>query len=307
VQEFDELVLRGGCNNTWLHWSAEERRRGDYLRDQWMRDTYREMGHLSARGRFVHVYLNGLYWGIYNLVERPAGHFLAAHLGGRPADYDARNADRVLEGDARAWDALLQAANAGVRTDEALAAVGSLLDVPAFIDYMLLNLYGANADYDRSSNWYAARRRDAAGRFVFLVWDGERTLESATNNAIAYDDDQSPLRLFQKLREHPDFRRRFATRAAQVLGPSGPLSPAAAGARFQALAQALEPALVLESARWGSYRKDVHPYKVGPYESYTLREHWRPEIARMLREFFPARTGLFASQLRDVDLLPAAP
>ena len=51
--EFDELILRAGCNNTWLHWSGAERLRGDYLRDQWMRDSYRAMGQPSARGRFV--------------------------------------------------------------------------------------------------------------------------------------------------------------------------------------------------------------------------------------------------------------
>jgi hypothetical protein len=60
VQEFDTLILRGGCNNTWLHWSGEERRRGDFIRDQWMRDTLRAMGHPSVRGLFVHLYLNGL-------------------------------------------------------------------------------------------------------------------------------------------------------------------------------------------------------------------------------------------------------
>ena len=85
VKEFDQLILRGGNNHSWLHWSASERRSADYLRDQWMRETYSAMGCASARGSFVHLYLNGLYWGIYNLAERPDQHFAAAHLGGRPA------------------------------------------------------------------------------------------------------------------------------------------------------------------------------------------------------------------------------
>ncbi|HTH47082.1 MAG TPA: CotH kinase family protein, partial [Candidatus Limnocylindria bacterium] len=79
---FDTLILRGGNNNTWLHPSSEERRRADYLRDPWMRATYAAMGHAAARDRFVHLYLNGLYWGIYDLCERPDEHFAAAHLGG---------------------------------------------------------------------------------------------------------------------------------------------------------------------------------------------------------------------------------
>lgn len=79
---FNTLILRGGNNNSWLHWSGEERHRADYLRDEWMRQTYAAMGHLSARGRFVHLSINDLYWGIYNLTERPDAHFAASHLGG---------------------------------------------------------------------------------------------------------------------------------------------------------------------------------------------------------------------------------
>ena len=303
MKEFDELILRGGCNNTWLHWNADERKRGDYLRDQWMRDSYRELGHLSARGKFVHLYLNGLYWGIYNLVERPAGPFIASHLGGKPADYDVRNSDHVLEGDAQAWEALIQLANRGLQSNEAFQEIQHRLDLPAFIDYMLLNLYGANADYDRASNWYAARPRSESGRFVFLVWDGERTLESATNNAVAYDDDQSPPRLFQKLRENIEFRNRFSARAHEVLGSNGVLSAVASSDRYRQLSETLEPAILLESARWGTYRNEVHPYKVGPYERYTLKEHWRPEIDRMLDQFFPQRTLEFLKQLREAELL----
>ncbi|HAB19596.1 MAG TPA: hypothetical protein DCE44_24585, partial [Verrucomicrobiales bacterium] len=60
-KRLESLVLRAGCNNSWLHWSAEERRRGELLRDEFMRDSYRELGQPSARGGFFHLYLNGLY------------------------------------------------------------------------------------------------------------------------------------------------------------------------------------------------------------------------------------------------------
>ncbi|HAM71093.1 MAG TPA: hypothetical protein DCM86_05565, partial [Verrucomicrobiales bacterium] len=302
MQEFSEVILRGGCNNSWLHWSAEERRHGDYLRDQWMRETYAAMGRVSARGRFVHVYLNGLYWGIYNLVERPAGPFVASRLGGKPSDYDVRNSDKVLEGDTAAWDRLFARVNLGLEAPEALREVESQLDLPGFIDYMLLNHYGANGDYDRSSNWYAARARRPDGKFFFIVWDGERTLEQATNNTLAVDDDQSPLRIFQKLRANPLFRGRFQARARELLGPGGVLSPEIAGARYRRLAADLEPAIVLESARWGDYRRDVHPYKEGPYELYTVEDHWKPEVERILHRFFPLRSATFLEQLRQAGL-----
>jgi len=302
VKEFDQLILRGGNNHSWLHWSAAERRSADYLRDQWMRETYAAMGQLSARGCFVHLYLNGLYWGIYNLTERPEEHFVAAHLGGRAADYDARNASKVLSGDDAAWKHLFALANAGVTNQEQFAAIAELIDVPAFCDYMLLNLYGANADWDAESNWYAARKRAASSRFIFFAWDGERTLERADDNRLHVDDDFSPTRLFQKLRPCPEFRAEFSRRARLHLAEEGVLTPARAGERFRRLVNSLDAAILAESARWGDYRRDVHQYKEGPYDLYTRDAHWRPEVKRLLEEYFPKRTGTFIGQLKASQL-----
>lgn len=44
---------------------------------------------------FVHLYVNGLYWGLYNPSERPSAPFVAAHLGGEPEDYDVRNGEHI--------------------------------------------------------------------------------------------------------------------------------------------------------------------------------------------------------------------
>jgi hypothetical protein len=302
VKEFDQLILRGGNNHSWLHWSGAERRSADYLRDQWMRETYAAMGQVSARGCFVHLYLNGLYWGVYNLVERPDEHFAEAHLGGKAKDYDVRNADKILSGDDVVWKRLFALANKGVTNRAQLEAVAQLLDVPAFCDYMLLNLYCANADWDAASNWYAARKRTVAGRFIFFVWDGERTLEEVADNRLKVDDDFSPTRLFQRLRACPEFRAEFAARTRRHLTGEGVLTPDQAVSRYRRLAESLDTAILAESARWGDYRRDVHQYKEGPYELYTRDVHWRPEVKRLLENYFPQRTSAFLEQLKVAQL-----
>jgi hypothetical protein len=305
VREFETLILRAGCNNSWLHWSGEERRRGDYIRDQWMRETLAAMGHLSARGLFVHLYLNGLYWGIYNLVERPSAPFIAANLGGSPKQYDCRNGEHILEGSDTAWKNLMRLIDAGVAEPRHYEVIDSLVDLPEFIDYMLANLYGANADWDRSSNWYAARRRKPAGKFQFYVWDGERTLEGVNDNILDFDDDESPPRLFQRLRQNPQFRTVFAEHVRRDCFGNGALTPEAAAARYRFWSSKLDAAVVAESARWGNYRRDLHQYKTGPYEVYTRDDHWRPEVDRLLREYFPKRTAVLVEQLRAAGLFPA--
>jgi hypothetical protein len=304
TDEFNELILRAGCNNSWLHWHPTEREHGDYVRDQWVRESHADLGHPPARGLFVHLYLNGLYWGVYNLTERPNEDFASDHFGGKPVDYDARNGENILSGHDVEWNRMLALANAGVTNDTVFQAISALLDVPAFIDFMVLNLYAANGDWDRHSNWYAARRRNPPGKFHFFAWDGERTIERLEDNTIRFDDDQSPTRLFQKLRENEEFRRQFADRAQRHLSGNGALTPTAAAARFRKLAETLDAAIVAESARWGDYRRDVHSYKAGPYALYTRDDHWRPEVQRLLRDYFPRRTAAVLQQFREAGLYP---
>ena len=303
--EFDTLILRAGCNNSWLHWSGVERHRAEYIRDQWMRDTLHEMGQPSAAGNFVHLYLNGLYWGIYNLTERPDAAFAASHLGGSPGDYDSFNADKTLSGDRETWTELMKRVNKGVRSAAEFSSVSELLDIENFIDYMIVNLYGANADWDRHSNWYAARRRSLAGKFKFFIWDAERALEQVNDNAIDFDDDESPPRIFHRLAENGEFRLLFSKHIQRHFAEGGALSPKRAAQRYRHWSEQLDPAIIAESARWGDYRRSIHQYKEGPYELYTRDQHWRPEVNRILNDYFPRRVGIVIKEFHARSLIDA--
>src|SRR5262249_11018441 len=96
-----------------------------------------------------------------------------------------------------------------------------------------------------------------------------------------------------------------ADRVHRHLFNGGALTPAAAAERFRTWSDRLDRAIIAESARWGNYRREVHPYKVGPYALYTRDDHWRPEIERRLPEYFPPRTRLLLQQLREAGLYPA--
>ena len=91
VDCFDTLVLRANYNNSWVHWDGGQRRRAMLLRDQFAKDTTLAMGQPGCYGRFVHLYIGGLYWGIFNLVERPSAPFAADHMGGEKEEWDALN------------------------------------------------------------------------------------------------------------------------------------------------------------------------------------------------------------------------
>ncbi len=87
VDSFDQILLRNGSHDSLFdyHYSHS---RGTYIRNRYFFDRQLEVGHLSMRGKFVHVYLNGDYYGHYHLMERPNADFMATHLGGEEEDYD---------------------------------------------------------------------------------------------------------------------------------------------------------------------------------------------------------------------------
>ena len=91
------------------------------------------------------------------------------------------------------------------------------------------------------------------------------------------------------------------------MATTGRFTPEPAAARYAALARSVEKAIVAESARWGDYRRDAHPYREGPYELYTRDDHWAPEVRRLLETYFPKRATEVLRQFREAGLAGALP
>ncbi|MBE2199413.1 MAG: lamin tail domain-containing protein, partial [Anaerolinea sp.] len=308
TDEFDTLVLRAGYNNSWIHRNHypagnDQRSRSQYIRDRWANDSQLAMGQAGVHGTYVHLYINGLYWGVYNLQERPSAPFQAAYYGGDKEEYDVLNSGEVVDGDRIAWDTLISLAGNDLSVDANYQAVLDYIDLDNFIDFILLNHYAGNQDWD-DHNWYAARRRAPGEKFRFFVWDSERILEDVNHNIIGVYLYDKPSYLFQRLRANSEFRLRFADRIYQHLYNDGALTPGPAADRFATAALELQTAVVAESARWGDYRRDVHPASYGPYELYTRDDHWLPHQAWLLDTYFPQRTAVAQQQFIAANLFP---
>ncbi|MBL9139055.1 MAG: lamin tail domain-containing protein [Verrucomicrobiales bacterium] len=301
IDEFDTLILRADFNNSWMHWNGAQRPRGQRIRDAWMKDSQRAMGGLASHSRFFHLYLNGLYWGVYDATERPDAAFAASYLGGSKADFDVMNEGQVVDGTAAAYNAMRAIDN--LASDEQYAKIKEYLDVPGYIDYVLLHFYVGHEDWFTDKNWYAIRRRAPGQGYRYLSWDGEMILSGADLNIVTRTD--QPSNLHPKLRENAQYRLDFADRVQRHFFQGGALTPETAAARYDRWASRVSLAMIAESARWGDYRRDVHPYSSGPYVLYTVDEHFAKERNRLLTQYFPARTRTVLTQLRAAGLYPA--
>jgi len=285
VQEFDTLTLHATFNDHWLWGGAA----AQMIRDQWCRDTQNAMGGFGPHGTYAHVYLNGIYWGVYNIGEKSDGSYAASYLGGEKEEYDAFNSDENIDGDTVAWNTMFSLANTGITNDAAYTNISQYLNIPNFIDYMMLNFYAANTDWP-GHNWNAARHRVPGAGFHFFSWDAEWTF--GIGNDVNTDrtglSDGSPGRLYAALRSHPEFRREFGDHAQKHLLNGGVLTPALADARWMKRATEIDRAIVSESSRWGAG---------------NTRQTWLTAQSSV-RSWFPQRASILLNQLRNAGLYP---
>lgn len=303
VEKFDTLVLRAGYNRSWVHYQHSQRRRALYSRESFATGLYRDMGHLSVRVRPVHLFLDGLYWGVYQVEERPDAHFHASWLGGSPDDYDVLNSGVVTDGEDAAWLLLFDRARVDLSDDAAYRAVAELLEIDPFIDYMMLNHYLGNLDWPLKNYW-VARNRAEDGPFRFLVWDAELIQSVSTDDIIDATVEGSPGELFQALRAHPEFRLRVADRAQAHFFHGGALTQDAVLARWATATAGPRPGMDAESARWGDHWRDA---RGDAGDLYRVDPHWLEEDA-YIREFWvPRREAIFLGQLADHGLWSTVP
>ena len=302
--KFDQLVLRCHFGNAWQHWDGGNRERAQYTRDVWARRMQRKMGRTSVNALYVNLFLNGMYWGIYNIAERVDDQFGKDHLGGAKSDIDVvkieedgGNHHEASEGTLDAWEQMVATAKQAAKT-QSYEQLQSMLDIDSFIDYMLINQYAGNTDWAHH-NWYAILRRGADSQgFRFLCWDSEIIFEDVNvsvldkNNGSAY-----PTGLFQNLLKNKDFADRYGRRAQELLADNGLLGPKSVVETWDSLYHVISKAIYAEAARWGDYRRDVHPYqRKGKY--YTVDDYYMRERNRLLNDYFPYRSAIVLADIR---------
>jgi hypothetical protein len=290
AEEFDQLELRGG--------SHDMVDRGFYMANVFTDDTLLEMGQLNPHGRFVHLYLNGTYWGLYHLRERWGASMHESYLGGARTNYESINGNwnvggwaepgTAYDGDGSTWTAIKQQ-----RSN--YKSVQALLDVPQYTDYMLMCLFGGAEDEYRCvgpnvpGSGFKFYLNDADGWFCgsWYCAAGNRTARGAPGRQFG----DGPGSIFSMLFKEadPDYRTLLADRIYRALFGDGALTPARNAARLNARCAEIQRAFIAESARW----------------NYLSPSTWANRRNEVLTNWLPTRTARVLADLRTAGFYPS--
>ena len=306
VDEFNQLILRASFTDSWglVSWDQSRYRPNDsqYIRDVWMKESLGDMGQPSSRGMFVHLYVNGLYFGIHNLTERLAEDFFADHLGGEPEDWEI---NKDFSSPRARWNAMMRIDPSTVTGYE---QIQEYLDVENFADYMLLHFYADAEDWPHHNGYAAANAVSGDGKFRFFVWDQELVLDYHGRAASRIDNANGAGSVFQKMRTSEEFRLLFADRVYKHCFNDGALSVTASQDRYLTIANWIDKAIVAESARWGDTQMstpygnsiqqpspltDINHYNYppapnGPDYYFTREDSWVVERDNVINNYIPA-------------------
>ena len=309
VDSFDRLDLRTTQGRSW-HASATAD--ATFNRDVFGRHIQRDMGQPYTRSRYYHLYLNGIYFGLFQSQERLDKTYAASYFGGESSDYDVMKTRtrphrvEVLDGDADAWTRLYDAAVKGFESGEEYSEVQALVDIDNLIDYMLAIFYTGQSDgpvnlrANVPKNFFALRARDGSFGFRFFVHDNEDSLQDVNADSTPDNDTGerltqfNPKWLHQRLSQNASYRRRFGDRAHRHLFNGGALDAPTAIANFQHTADQLQHAIIGESARWGDASR-ANPY---------TQADWERAVAGKVDRWIPQRAEILLTQLRRRDLYP---
>ncbi|MBW8017930.1 MAG: hypothetical protein FVQ82_17305, partial [Planctomycetes bacterium] len=207
ADSFDKVDLRCEQNYSWSKdggdWSGGQ---NSLIKDVFSRDLQREMGQPYNRSRYYHLYLNGVYWGVYQTEERADAKYGVSNFGGDPYDYDAVKTNsawprkvEVTDGTIDSYQRLHDAASVGFATDVNYYKVQGLntdstvnlsyerlCDIDNVIVYLLSTYYIGDIDgpvthwYGNNSanNLYAIYDKRNPDGYKFFKHDAEHSSQS---------------------------------------------------------------------------------------------------------------------------------
>lgn len=291
IDSYKRLILRNSGNDN----------NYSYLRDAFMHKVSVGLNCDLQASQPAMVYINGEFWGLYNVRERYDGKYFESHYGIDELNYVLLEAPSPLvtgngnspyvlndgvAGDEIPFYDLLDFANKNsLSVQSNYDQVAAQLDIDSLIDVAVANLFFCNTDWPTNNVkvWRNKNAADPSGfdtKWHFVMVDMDSGCGLATdytkNMMECLEDDAVLSRLFKSLLNNDGFKQQFIKRFETVVNEI--YAPEKTKAVLAAMASEIESAMSLNIIRWPS--------------SGNSMSKWNSEVDEI--ETFISRRGEYA-------------
>ena len=303
ITSFSRLLIRNSGNDCAT----------SYIRDAYMQRVSSVLRVDTMASATTLVFINGEFWGVYNMRERYSPEYIESHYGIDKEnvaiienDYSQVHTNERapyvvsagIEGDADSFNALVDyMRNNSLADQQHFDYVASLMDLDSFTDMWISRLFFNASDFPRNNIkvWRNRNPDDPSGfdtkwHFVLLDMDKGISLSNGTSEwrdiHYAYDSPSVCGDMMRALLLNRNYRNQFLARYYEVVNYV--FTPEYLSEEFEALYAERNPLMPLQEGRWGN------DYS-GERGKFTV-EKWQGEAERF-RSFLANRHAYALEQL----------
>ena len=200
---------------------------------------------LTQKYKYVALYLNGEYWGLYALRERHSPEHYASY---RDVPADTVESVRHMIQEQNDLNTLFQMCLSGnLKSEAQYAFAKSVIDMESYVDWLIFEAYMSNVDVNYNVRFY---RSSAEGIWRMGLADLDLGMMGSRGAFEQMAECFHHGVLIEDLLANEEFQHLLATRLAELL--AGPLSDENAIALINQMADIIRSEAVWEEQRWGT-------------------------------------------------------
>ena len=282
-QKYDRLYLRNGGDD-WPFTMMRDGLQVNLLKNQ--------ISNSMQAFKPSVLYLNGNYWGIYNLREKIDEQYFLLHYDVDPSNLDHLESDyTVITGDSTDFVNLLNLVQSVDINDSAnYAYVSSRVDIHNLMDFVIAQDYFANSSWSHNREIWRDNKNEKLWRWVLVDMDRGFNADRVGDNQI--NDIYSNFTLFHELCGNDNFRNEFIQRYAERLNHTFKYERVLG--IIDSLSALIENEIPRHVQKWGAYIDSLTIDIWGQTPGIPSVSSWNYEIQK-LRTFASLR-GAYASE-----------
>ena len=315
IDQFDKLLLRNSGNDyTW---------KGTMFRDALVQGLVSHLNVDTMAYRPSVLFLNGEFWGIYNIREYYDSDYIKSHYGAdknKVAMFDVFMTPKVQDAKPYQDDVINYLKNNNITNDSVYENIKTKIDIENYINYNVTEIYCGNTDWPSNNTSIWKYKTDDGkyhpeasygldGRWRWLLKDTDFAFgfkdQSPSFNSIAYATSEElvpgaasnsnsdwAVFLLKTLIQNTEFRNQFINSFADQLNTS--FIPSRVINKIDEFKAGIETAMPEQCSRWG-YIKMAN---LNPNASPTTSPTWYDNI-QVLKNYAEQRPSYMRQYIVD--------